>query len=71
MSKRHKVTISKTVRLQTPEEQARFMAAIDLLIAELVEQELDRRERERSPRSDALPSSFKPDNNAMREISGE
>ena len=42
-SKKLKVTVKKSVRPQTADEQKHFEAAIDTLIGELVDRELDRR----------------------------
>jgi len=54
MAKRIPVTVKKTFRIQTPEEQIRFEQAIDRLIGELVEKEMRRLEEERTERSNTL-----------------
>jgi hypothetical protein len=47
MAKRIPVKVSVTTRQMTPDEEVRFMTAIDALIGELVEREVDRRIAER------------------------
>jgi hypothetical protein len=50
MAKRIPVKVSVTTRQMTPEEEKRFMIAIDALIGELVEREVDRRIAQRRPK---------------------
>lgn len=54
MARRLPVKVTVTTRQMTPEEEVRFMAAIDALIGELVEQEVDRRIASRTAKEPPL-----------------
>jgi hypothetical protein len=56
MAKRIPTTVSVTTRQMTPEEEKGFMVAIDALIGELVEREVDRRRAARRVTGDQSPS---------------